>query len=245
MTMKTFEEKYLNKIQDLFEKYKGKMEDPELNKILNEGFVSSLPDLNAKILLCGINPSNNGKEDENFHFHELASAPYFRTLHDIVRECENKNSIDYLDLFCFRHTDQKVIWRFTKDPVGIKFIAEHLKLTQQIIEEIKPELILVFNKTAATFFGRNAMPDAERIEDKNVWMGYKFSDINLESVLNDNMYSVQVKSIAGLQECRINSEIQESTILNSKIFFGSYMRYLKTEKKEELRKLIASLSKLE
>ncbi len=243
--MKTFEEKYLPKIQELFQKYKGKMEKPELNEILDKGFVSSLPNMNAEILICGINPSLNEKDDRHFRFHALSGAHYFGTLHDIVRECENKTSIDYLDLFCFRHTDQKVIWQFTKDPVGIMFIAEHLQLTQLIIEEMKPKLILVFNKTAATFFGRDAMPEAQMIEDKNVWMGYKFSDIHLESPMNDNMYSVLVKSIVGLHEFRINSEMVESTLLNANIFFGSYMRYLKNEKKEELRKLIASLSKFE
>lgn len=243
--MKTFEEKYLPKIQELFQKYKGKMENPELNEILDKGFVSSLPNMNAEILICGINPSDNHIKPEHFQFQKLEKAPYFTTLHNIIKDCNDRSKIDYLDIFCFRHTDQKVIWQFTKDPVGIMFIAEHLQLTQLIIEEIKPKLILVFNKTAATFFGRDAMPEAERIEDKNVWMGYKFCDIHLESPMNDNMYSVLVKSIVGLHEFRINSEMVESTLLNANIFFGSYMRYLKNEKKEELRKLIASISKFE
>ncbi|HPF00820.1 MAG TPA: hypothetical protein PKY63_09155 [Bacteroidales bacterium] len=239
--MNTFEEKYLYKIKDLFEKYKGKMRDPELNEILDKGFVSSKPNLNAKILLCGINPSDNGKEEKNFHFHDLASAPYFRTLHDVVRECENKNSIDYLDLFCFRNTNQYDIWQFAKDSVGLRFVVDHLILTQEIIEDIQPKVILVFNKTAATFFGYHAAPDDANPTNQKIWMGYKLED----SSMTDNMYSAQMKYITGLHEGRMNTELKETSLRGSKIFFGSYMRYLKNEKKEELRKLIASLSKFE
>ncbi len=236
--MKTFEEKYLTKIRNLFEKYKGKMGDQALNCILDRGFVSSLPNMNAEILICGINPSDNGKRPENFHFQALKNAPYFTTIHDIVSDCKDQNAIDYLDLFCFRNTNQYDIWQFAKNPVGLKYIVDHLMLTQEIIEEINPKVLLVFNKTAATFFGFHANPSDENPENKNIWMGYKFKDC----VTIDNMYSNNVKSIIGLHESRINPDLEETSLNGSKIFFGSYMRYLKTEKKAELRKLISTLS---
>lgn len=239
--MKTFEEKYLNKIQDLFEKYKGKMEDPKLNEILDKGFVSSKPNLDAKILLCGINPSDNGSQPSHFYFKDLEKAPYFTTLHGITKDCKDRSSIEYLDLFCFRHKDQMVIWQFAKDSVGLRFVVDHLILTQEIIEDIQPKVILVFNKTAATFFGYHAAPDDANPANQKIWMGYKFED----SSVTDNMFSAQVKYITGLHEGRMNTELKETSLRGSKIFFGSYMRYLKNEKKEELRKLIASLSKFE
>ncbi|MBN2730632.1 MAG: hypothetical protein JXR53_15515, partial [Bacteroidales bacterium] len=196
VTMENFENKYIHLIADLFNLYKGKMQNPELKQVLERCCVTSLPDLNADTLICGINPSYNNKCPENFKFSDLKNAPYFSTLHDIISDCKSKDSIEYIDLFCFRHTDQKIIWQFTEDPIGLEFIVEHLKITQQIIEEMHPKTILVFNRTAAIFFGVNANPNADEPEKRNIWMGYKFSGINADkySELKD-LPNVEVKKI--------------------------------------------------
>ena len=232
MTMKTFEEKYLYKIKDLFEKYKGKMEDPELNEILERGMVSSTPRMNAEILICGINPSDNKDTPHTFEFMKTTNK-YFRPIHEITDACLDKNKIDYIYLFCFRRRNQNDIWRFTNDPVGIKFISEHLVITQQIIEEMHPNLILVFNKTAATFFGRNAMPEAERVEDKNIWMGY-----SLKKTETDNLFIV-----TGLQSGRINEDMKKTNLESTKVYFSKYLsRFVGKEEmagiKEDVSELI-------
>jgi len=229
--MKTFEEKYLTKIRNLFEKYKGKMGDQELNCILDRGFVSSLPNMNAEILICGINPSDDGNPPHVFEFAKTTGNKYFKPLHQITDGCIDRNKIDYIDLFCFRRRTQKDIWRFTNDPVGIKFISEHLIITQQIIEEIRPKLILVFNRAAATFFGKNFNSEAKRSEDRNIWMGYKFTETE----------NAAVCCINGLLEDRINPNAETTNIVGTHVFFSTYMRFLNKGKRTTIKQVVSDL----
>lgn len=52
-------------------------------------------------------------------------------------------------MFYFKETDSKLLDKILKTPLGIQFLVDQLKVTQQIIEEIKPKVIVVFNAKAA------------------------------------------------------------------------------------------------
>ena len=99
-----------------------------------------------------------------------------------------ENDWTYIDLFNFRETDQNKIKYFINN--DLDFIVEHLKLTNEIINEINPEVIVVCNSGASNFFGINEK------QGKNVWLGFDFyfnedfgveimNGIKKESILNN------------------------------------------------------------
>lgn len=231
--MNNFEESYLKQIEVLFDKYRGRFQNNDLNEILNHGCVSSIPAMNADILICGINPSYNEKSPNHFSFHELVSKRYFSPLHKITETCTDRSKIDYIDLFCFRRTNQNDIWKFTSDSVGVQFITEHLIITQNIIEQMKPKLILVFNKDAANFFGVRANPDFTDEKSRNIWMGYRFKCDESDSSC----------IIEGLHKDRINKDFKETNLVGTRVFFSSYMRYLNTEKRNNIKDTVSNLIK--
>lgn len=68
---------------------------------------------------------------------------YFGKFQELANKTKYENDWTYIDLFNFRETDQNKIKYFINN--DLDFIVEHLKLTNEIINEINPEVIVVCN----------------------------------------------------------------------------------------------------
>ncbi|HBG70051.1 MAG: hypothetical protein A2W93_09950 [Bacteroidetes bacterium GWF2_43_63] len=212
--MNTFEEKYLNKIHDLFEKYKGKMEDPKLNEILERNYVWSEFDSSAKILICGINPSyrkNDKIEPYPFNFYKVCKTDsYYKTRYDLLPK-SHAHKATYIDMLVQRHSNQNDLLKFCSIDAGKYFIAQQLEITQEVIEQIQPTLILVFNRFASNFWGLHPKKQADG-EFTNIWLGYTFEDNN------DGSYTIKKE----MQKKTIGNK-KETSLAGAKIYFSKHI----------------------
>ena len=213
------------KISQIFEEAKLNIKDPNLKSIIDRNFVSSIIDMKADVLICGINPSFRANETNlnfySFDFNHLENdTKYFKKFHDLVKVYKNKFAFTYTDMFYQRHTEQKEILSFYSEKEGIEFLCKQLIVTQEMIEQLKPKLILVFNKQAANFWGLNYQ-DRENILE-NVWLGYEFENTEIE-----NLYR-----ITGLLESkeRLNSGLKDTNLIGTLVYFSRFISY-RTDKK--------------
>ena len=142
------------KLTKLFKKYEKKLIHPEQCSIIKRGFVYSRVDLTVDVIVMGINPSQRTDfldySGVSYNYKDLESDRYFKKFHSLLEPYNA--SISYCDLFYHKHSDQKQLEHFMKDDVGKAFLTEQLEITRQILSDIKPKLILLFNRKAATFF---------------------------------------------------------------------------------------------
>ena len=213
-----------SKIEALWKVYEGGFGDDELNKILEKGFVYSIPH-KREILITGINPSCKKSEEErlqrSFYWDKKIDKngnSYFRKIETILEAGGIKpNTCSYLDLFCFRG-EQNLIKSFFKEKKhGVEFLAKHLALTQSLIEEIQPKLILVFNREAGYYWGRNAEKKGDSFS--NVWMGYKFE---LVQPYNNGDSLLKIVGFVESNE-RVARHIKETKLNGSLVYFSRYM----------------------
>jgi len=147
--------------------------DPFISKYIKRGY--AFPKIKkATSLFIGLNPA--GREEFGFSYsYEIEQAikdlPKFYGRYDQLAQ---KAEIDwtYLDLFYFKETNSDMVDNFIKHPVAIQFLVEQLKVTQAIIEEISPKVIVVFNAKARKFFGL----EQNREKKEGIWMGYLAQD---------------------------------------------------------------------
>lgn len=219
---------------------KEKLEEIWNNSYLNtlpksikeRGFNYSVNVESKEILITGINPSfRNGAENGNcnFDFRIIAEDEkydvYWSSLKKIVYDKEfNINLLSrtaYLDIFYFRETDQNFLRnQILKNPQGLDFAVDQIKLTQEVIETIiKPKLIIVKNKESAAYWGKYA--------DKGIfWMGYELE-------LLKTLDSGELYKIIGLIESeeRVLQKIKKSNLENSLIFFTQHFQYTSKTKR--------------
>ena len=213
-----------DKISQIFEEAKLNIKDPNLKSIVDRNFVSSIIDMKADVLICGINPSFRAIETNlnsySFDFNHLENDRYFGKFHDLVKVHKDKLAFTYTDMFYQRHTEQKEIAGFYSEKEGIEFLCRQLIVTQEMVEQLKPKLILVFNKQAANFWGLNYQ-DRENIMG-NVWLGYEFENTEIE-----NLYR-----ITGLLESkeRLNSGLKATNLIGTLVYFSKFISY-RTDKK--------------
>ena len=147
---------------------------------------------NVDLLWVGINPSctDNKPIDYPFPtFEETLMNPditYWKTVKRILTGCEC--TIEHLDLFAIRKTPQdflrKVGVNNEKNP-ALHFLAEHLWLTQEFLENyLKPKVIVLANKAAGAYLGLN---------QRYVWMGY-------DTKVIDEFPCGKVHKIIGIRE---------------------------------------------
>jgi hypothetical protein len=231
----------------IWEQYKGKFNsETETNKIVERGFFYS-KSKKSDIVFLGINPyCNEGAECvmDGFRYKDSITNNkkedrYFTNLNNLIKK-HDKIIIDYLDLFYFRG-EQKVLNYFRKEPLGITFLVEQLTITQRQLEKIKPKLIIVFNKAAHDYLGRNIKQKTNATS--NVWLGYDFDDIQINGFENKE----DLKIIKGLVQSdgRIaKDDITKTNLEGTLIYFSKYLGRAKKETKEQIseniRKIIQS-----
>lgn len=134
---------------------------------------------NRPVLFMGLNPSyvaenpNAGLMTDGSHFwfklpDERASG-YYSHIYELAEAMGiQRDQWTYQDVFYFRWTDQKTI---PIEHLFFKFKLAHLILTQQVLEFLRPKLIIVCNSEAATYFGVR-----DRLGEPRVYMGYRFDE---------------------------------------------------------------------
>ena len=208
--MKNYIENSLSKLWSNYQNEYGQ------NPIFKREYVFAIP-RKSDILITGINPSNNGKPKHSFSFDE-ADYRYFTKLKKIAPNAT------YLDLFYIRGI-QNELNEFTNNSIGILFLADQLKLTQELIEEIvKPKLILVFNKGSWGYWG---------YYENIIWMGYEFK-------FEKELEFGKLMRITGLKKHpeRISSNITKTNLENTLVYFSKYLNYTSNEEIAKIKEEI-------
>ncbi|OFY39341.1 MAG: hypothetical protein A2X18_07245 [Bacteroidetes bacterium GWF2_40_14] len=238
------------KLEDLWKKYEEKISESArciennqtrervelLKDVLSHKWMYSKVE-DCKILITGINPSSDEKNDKKENppdFFKLKTCPnpYYKSLIEMVGELITVT--DYLDLFTFRKTAQSTISTFLNDPIGLDFIAEHLAITQHIIEQLNPYIIIVANKGSWKFWGKIADKDKNG-EFYNIWMGYKYEPVDDElfSVnFSNKSRNYEICKISGLKDekeggnQRVSKDITETNLVGTIVVFTYMSGYL-------------------
>lgn len=110
----------------------------------------------GSILFIGINPSyseKKTKEKNSFFYsnHQQEEVhPYFRKFQDISEKV--KVDWSHLDLLYIRQTDQKKVQALFKNDIATEFLNKQLAISKEIIENCKPQVIIVSNAYARELF---------------------------------------------------------------------------------------------
>jgi hypothetical protein len=191
----------------------------------------------GNIIFAGINPSYNGEpiflggydvsmaiQDRKGHYGQFSKT---------MLSADQSAKWTTLDLFYYREGDQTIVNRLMKSELGLAFLCEQLKLTQEILEVLKPAIIVVSNASAKRFFGINKNKE----ETKDVWMGYNFESVDPEN----NVYK-----ITGLSEKSISFKTLSTTaLIGTFVIFSRSFLYMpdkiRTQLVATLRSLILKL----
>lgn len=172
---------------------------------------------NIDVLIVGMNPSEKGEQKEYPTFDELTTnikGPYW---YAIKRYLCKEYKFEHIDLFALCETHQSMITKIGDNPNALEFLAKQLFLTQQLIELIKPKLIIVANKSAFAYWGK--LPEYS-------WMGYSFESV--KSDINSVERSMEIMKISGLSKnhplpiSKLLHPDFETNLIGTKILFARY-----------------------
>ena len=144
------------KLSELFDFHRKELKNRKQSEIVSRGLVFSEIDPQAELLICGFNPSLRTdflKTEKSYDYNLVKNFDrYFKKFEPLILSTEFGLKVSYFDLFYQKHSKQKEIDCFYQDEKGLSFLQAQLSLTKQLIVEIKPKVILVFNKQAIPFF---------------------------------------------------------------------------------------------
>jgi len=217
-------------LSQIWEKYDNRFSE-RVQQVLNRKYVYACPQ-KKDILITGINPSfNDGDLLELPRNSYCFSAPDFETNRHYKkidkRLGANRVNADYLDVLYYRDNRQTFFDVIRKEGAhGLSFLAEQVRLSQQIVEDLSPKLIIVMY--APFVWGKNA-----RIKKSgqwsNVWMGYTFEHLNVPEI-----HCGEVCRITGLIDSaeRVSHDsINETKLKGTIVLFTTMSRYQKSEKR--------------
>lgn len=122
------------------------------------------------ILFIGINPSSseNQVSIDSYELQQTGNGhSYFKRFEDISNYCQTPWT--HLDLLYFRETNQNAISDILQKKNGVKYIWEQLQITDNLIKESKPKVVIVSNSLARRFLG------FDKQGENNIWLGFNFS----------------------------------------------------------------------
>jgi len=137
---------------------------PLLPKTINEN----------SVLFVGMNPSFNDSDvlenEKPIHFyHNLDESEkdiqYFEKIKDIARYCNNEKW-SHLDMLFIRETKQKSIEELCKNEM--EFINKQINISFEIIERVRPKIIIVINSFVSEFFGKMKLRHSKF---EKIWLG--------------------------------------------------------------------------
>lgn len=208
---------YKAKIAALFN---GKYDLPEsASKIIELGYCISrdVQTDNIDVLIVGMNPSEGGGPGEYPSFDESITNPDGVYWHAIKRYLCDEYKFEHVDLFALRETHQYFLAQVGDNHNALDFLSKQLFLTQQLIELIKPKLIIVANKAAFAYWGK--LPEY-------TWMGYSYKPIKSE--INSVERDLELMEISGLSKKnqppigKLLCPDFETNLVGTKILFARY-----------------------
>lgn len=189
-------------VEKLFSKY----HETVIGEITKRGVVCSQVN-RKKVLFVGMNPSylNDSKpESYSYNVNDAITgySKHYKKFYDLAVNSGIGQDWTYLDIFYFRETDQNKVFSMQSHSVWIDFLCEQLRLTQDIIEDLCPELIVVCNSGAKIFLGKDVSIDKNGI-DEHIWLGYQFEfnenlGVDLISNINPKSIGKTVSNIIGV-----------------------------------------------
>lgn len=185
-----------------------------LQTYINRGY--AFPEIKyADILFIGLNPAGKEEKGNSFSYNIEQAVKDLPNFYGRYNQLANQIGVSwtYTDIFYFKETDSKILDRFFKQPLGIQFLVDQLKITQQLIEEINPKVIVVFNAKARMFFGL----EANRPMNRGIWMGYKAN--------NQTLYNKFGTPVIEAVESDLIPEINHTKSTPIPIFFDSFISY--------------------
>jgi len=180
-----------------------------------------------KVLFVGINPSYpEGSIAENFSFKPIDAVKkypkHFKKFQDLADSCHIGNDWTYLDILFLRETDQSRVTQLQYEKNGLDFLCQQLQVSINLLENIKPDLIVVCNSAARTFFGI----DKQKVNDveSGIWMGYEF--------IFDDKFGVDV--IVGIHNQSVKKGSKSTMLLGTPVLFTSTLTYMDYSTKNRL-----------
>jgi len=144
----------------------------------------------SSLLFLGLNPSirkdaelvNFNNKLENYGFPPKTDN-YFGKFWKIAERTGFVDNWSHFDLLYFRG-DQKFVEKVMKDTTnkGDIFIWEQLQISKKILEKVEPKLIVISNKLAVEFTGKNKFEKDGKIYGE--WMNYEFKQKDNHFTLN-------------------------------------------------------------
>jgi hypothetical protein len=198
-------------LEAIWNKYNDRQfENGTVKQVLFDGrkYVYAEPEYGKNILITGLNPSYQAKNKKiltPYKYSETDSS-LFTTIKKTINHTEDSA---YLDLFYYRQTEPFFLKEiYDEGPEGLQFLADQLYLTQHLIEEAKPKLIIVLSEESWVFWGK----------DPNfIWMGYNFEDVN-----GTNLKEGELLRITGLKYStfRVAKDINYTALDGTLVYFS-------------------------
>jgi hypothetical protein len=217
--MKTYEDE----LESIFTR--ASQQNEPISGLASRGYVLAsiekiLDNKNQKqrILFVGINPSFPESEKPGsytFKPHEVVKLypQYYNKFQVLSDLCNIPEDWTYIDLLQVRETDQKIVKSLIKEPNGANFICDQLRVSMTMMEDLKPDLIVVCNSGARPFFGIERHKKGENEYD--IWMGYEFK-------FNER-FGVDV--ITGLHEKSIKKGLKSTSLIGTPVLFSGILKY--------------------
>lgn len=127
------------------------------------------------VLFIGINPSFNEydvpENERPIHFYDTVDEnekdiQYFEKIKEVAKYCNNAQW-SHLDMLFIRETNQKNIEELCKKEIA--FINEQLNISFEIIERVRPQILIVINSFASEFFGKMKLKHSKF---ERIWREY-------------------------------------------------------------------------
>lgn len=211
---------YEERLKKIFNKqaYDGE----EILDLIEKGYTAPESIVKNAILFVGINPSlGRGKEPiRGFYKDPLReednSIPYFDKMKEVGKKLHEYDSTRKLafasfDLLYFQETHQRSVDSLLRvekknGKGGLDFIWEQLELSQKILEEAQPQILVVSNTKARQFLGRDMkqnkkgerdMKQNKKEEWDNEWLGYTFEpevdkEFGTHKITGNNLFKTRL-----------------------------------------------------
>lgn len=194
----------------------------ELKELLAHGVYNGAFSNPEGILICGINPSYDNKEEKDLPYNLLTECTgrYWKPYVEMAN-CFPENMVGYLDIFPLRATDEKGFLRIVPTDLKAMLVAKF----EEIIENsLRPKLIVYTNKSTSYLWGT---------DEAHPWMGYKLLPIETEDSLSAKGCLYRIVGYQDHPE-RINKsgiKTNNSNLIGSYLFITSFYQYAKKETK--------------
>ncbi len=159
------------------------------------------------LLYVGLNPSDrHGVVESNFYDVHLglpANHPYWKAFSNLSHRITSENeqgpaqtlNYGHLDMLVVRETQQSLVRDLLRQKGAVDFMLDQIALAKNIMERVKPKIIVVTNTFARELMGKMRYKNPDGTEHL-VWMGLDFyfdQELGVDCIATDGpLYSTPV-----------------------------------------------------